>query len=406
MSGLIKWFSSNDVNAPQLSNTWGCLIDVLDACLVTGFNNQTVASLVITNKVAIATFSGAHGFKQFQVVELLNSDHAEIHNKEFKILGVTSSTIEFYIDLPDRAVTGITSCKLAPLGWKKPFAGIHKAVYQPKDNILNPYYFRIDNSRDPVYTDTYAKFAKVGIFDSCSDIDDLSGNQMPYDPTNPTKNWIGTGSGVAAYSGWFKWRYAVFENLATSSSWGDYNIPINGNREWVLIGNDEGFYILPKMVMNSTFEVPYALGVIQHNGQSKPFLIAANSYNAANGSTSYATPLSSTSNQHLALMQNYEGEVINTQFSRLMTGFSVASSGIAANVIKSDPTDGFILTPYLILDPDQYIMGELPLVKCCINSADTVVNKSIYSDEGGAYLTTRYRVNSGGVIGTLFFKIY
>src|SRR5690606_42102502 len=41
----IKWFSFDNTNAPQFTNTWGCLIDVLDACLVTGFGSQIVSSI-------------------------------------------------------------------------------------------------------------------------------------------------------------------------------------------------------------------------------------------------------------------------------------------------------------------------------------------------------------------------
>lgn len=213
----IKWFSFDNTNAPQLTNTWGCMIDVLDACLVTGFGSQLVSSLVIEDGVATATFGGSHNFKQFQVVEISGANET-ILNGEFKILGLSANTIEFLIDLPDQGATGTISCKLASLGWTKAFSGTQKAVYQAKNKIANPYFLRVDNSCDPVYTDSYAKFAKVGMLDACTSIDDLTGNQAPFDPSNPNKNWVGSGSGSSAVAGWFKWQYAVNESAANSSS--------------------------------------------------------------------------------------------------------------------------------------------------------------------------------------------
>lgn len=406
MAGLIKWFSSNDINAPVLSNTWNCMIDVLDACLVTGYSTQQVSLFVIENGVGIVTFAGAHNYKQFQVLRFLSESNPIIHNKEFKILGVTTTTVEFKINTPDQTLSGVIACQLAPLGWSKPFSGVGKAVYQAKDIEKNPFFLRIDNSLDPLYNSTYAKFAKVGILETCEGVDDISGVQMPFDPANPNKNWVASGSGTSVYNGWFKWRYAAYETLATSSSWGDYNVPTNGDRSWYLIGDDDVFYIIPKMTVGTIFELPYGAGFLQHNGDSKPFIIAANSYSPANSGPQYPTPLSTAGLQTLALMRNYENNLINTQFSKLVSGFGVASSGVAANTIKADATEGLIFTPFYVVDPDQSILTNLPLVKCCINNASDLSNGSIYADEHGAYLLTRYRTTAGGAIGMLFFDIY
>lgn len=401
----IKWFSFDNLNAPQLSNTWGCMIDVLDACLVTGFGSQAVASIIISNGVGIASFNSAHNIKQFQVVEFSGADKPEL-NKEFKILGLTMNTIEFLIDLPDQTIVGTISCKLAPLGWTKKFSGTQKAVYQAKDIFANPYYFRVDNSRDAVYNNDYAKFAKVGVLESCSGIDDIGGSQIPFDSENLAKNWVGTGSGSDAVSGWFKWQYAVHDTSANSGGYFESEGASDGNRAWVLIGTKDGFYLINRATISTVLEIPYSFGVIQHNGKPKPYLIATNRYAAAGQPVISATPLGDPSRVEVASMYDYAGAKVNTQFSKLITGFGDIKSGIATNVIKADPVDGLILTPFYLVDPSGYIIDRLPLVKCCVNNAASTANYSIFSEPKRAFIGCRFRTIAGGVLGLLMLAIY
>ncbi|MFW1970619.1 hypothetical protein [Acinetobacter bereziniae] len=401
----IKWFSFDNTNAPQLTNTWGCLIDVLDACLVTGFGSQLVSNITILDGVGTATFGSNHNFKQFQVIEFSGSTIPEL-NKEFKILGITSNKIEFVVNLPDQTVTGTISAKLASLGWTKAFTGTQKAVYQAKDKIANPYFLRVDNSRDPVYTTTYAKFAKVGVLESCSGIDDIGGNQFPFDKSNPTKNWVGTGSGSSAIAGWFKWQYAVHESAAASSGWYESEGTTDGLRRWFIIGSKDSLYIINSATANSILEIPYSFGVIQHNGLPKPYLIATNRYAIANTSVLCATPLGDPDRIEVASLYNYAGVKINTLFSKLITGFGSVKSGVATNLIKQDPIDGLILSPFYLLDPDNFILDKLPLVNCCMNDATTIANYTIFTEPNRAYIGCRFRTAAGGVLGLLLFTIY
>ena len=43
----IKWFRYKNKNAPQITNNWGAITPVLDACLVTGFSEQVVKDVEI-----------------------------------------------------------------------------------------------------------------------------------------------------------------------------------------------------------------------------------------------------------------------------------------------------------------------------------------------------------------------
>lgn len=398
----IKWFSFDNTNAPQLSNTWGCMIDVLDACLVTGYGSQQVLSIVISNGVGIATFSGVHNIKQFQVIEFSGSNNQVINN-EFKVLGLTPTTIEFLIDLPDQTITESISCKIASLGWSKAFSGSQKAVYQAKDKIANPYFLRVDNSRDSVYTDSYVKFAKVGILETCRGINDLSGNQAPFDAANPNKNWLGTGSSHNAIAGWFKWQYAVHEASASGGAF-ESDPPSNGNRSWVLIGNSEFFYIIPSLIITSIYALPYGFGVINTNDVALPYLIGVNKTTSA-GSGFIGTTALVEPTHGVAYLYNCNGQLENTLFSKLIPGFGSIKTGISGNTIKVDPARGVILTPYYILDSSNYLTGVLPLVRCCLNDCSGMNDRSIFSDDTGVYLMRKIRTAPGGSVGAIFLQI-
>lgn len=397
----IKWFSFGNTNAPQLSNSWGCMIDVLDACLVTGMGSQLVSTLVVKDGVATATFGTSHNLQQFQVVEISNAEQA-IFNGEHKVLGVTSNTIEFVVNSPDTIATGAISCKLASLGWTKVFSGTQKAVYSAKDRTANPYFLRVDNSLDPAYKTDYAKFAKVGILDSCTGIDDLTGNQAPFDPTKPSRNWIGD----ANNNGWFKWRYASSDQATTSQYVYESTSPTNGTRPWVLIGTKDSLYIINSSTINTILETPYGFGVVQHKGLSKPFLSAVNQWNGSGDYMITGTSLSNTGRVEVAAMTGYSRAMINTRFSRLISGFGNVISGAASNLIKSDPTEGYILSPLYFADPDGYIMDALPLVQACVNDATATANYTIFTEPNKAYIGCRFRSDTNSVLGMLFFTIY
>lgn len=401
----IKWFSFDNTNAPQLSNKWGCLVDVLNACLINGFGSQQVTSLVIKDGVGTAMFAGNHSFKQFQVIEISGADNA-ILNGEFKILGLTANTTEFVVDAPNQTASGTISAKIAPLGWTKAFSGTQKAVYQAKDTQANPYYLRVDNSKDPVYTDSYAKFAKVGILQTCTNIDDISGNQAPFDSANPTKNWVGTGAGARAIAGWFKWQYAVHDTAASKDNYYESEGASDGNRSWVIIGNGSSFYLVNQATVSTILEIPYAFGAITHNDVAKPFLIAVNRYAEANMNVGARTSLGNPALIDVVTFYDYAGVIAKNKLSRLFGVFNNNPSGSTENIIKVDPTTGYILSTFCLADYENFIIGEMPLVRSCINDATTAANHSIFTDETGAYLACRYRIESAKGLGTLFFKIY
>lgn len=400
MTGQVKWFSSKNINAPQLSNTWGCMIDVLDACLVTGFGSLLVSNLVINDGVAIVTFGSNHNIEQFQWIEISGSNLVEL-NTEFKVLGVTSNTLEFLVDLPDQTVNGTLSCKLASAGWVKEFSGGHKAVYRAKDTVANPYFLRVDNSLDPVYTTTYAKFAKVGILESCTGIDDIGGNQAPFDPTNSTKNWLGTGSGTSATNGWAKWYHATVINSNVGQTWAETGAAVNGDRDWVLVATKDSFFILPSVAPNTSNDnnrhcsTAYGFGVF--DGQDIPFLSAQIRYATASISrySGGDTTFGSSSFNGLILLKDVFGAYQPDSFTQV--NFTLASSGYTgySDSFSKKTGENIYHCPFLCVDKSNYLIGEPPLLRCVMNStASTEPAYTLFTEDNRAYLKRRFVGNS------------
>ena len=282
MSDVVKWLTSDMQGAPQVTNDWGVLVTMLDACLINGFNTQNPTAVTRSGSTVTLTFSGGgHGFVQHQVIVVSGAVEAE-YNGEHRVTAVTGTTVTFTIaETPASPATGTIAVKTAALGFEKPFSGTDKAVYRSPNLDSTRMFLRVDNSLAAGWNAAYAKFGKVTIADAMSDVDTFTGSQAPFEPSDPNRNHVLTGSGTTAFNGWAKWYYA--KNGA------DTGTPTAGNRKWVLIGDDKGFYLSiawqPTPVENRAM---YAFGdfVSLNSGEVYNCLLQSRlSYLAANSST-------------------------------------------------------------------------------------------------------------------------
>ena len=238
MSDLsVKYFNSGMAGAPQVSNNWGDLVTMLDACLVNGFALKAIDTLTFAAGIATATISSGHAYQPFQVVEIAGAGQPE-YNGQFRVLTTTATTFTYAVTgTPASPATTATSlsAKVAPLGWEKPFAGTHKAAYRSKNPASPQNLLLIDNSlKTPNYTTGWAKWANVGIVEDLSDIDTIVGAQAPYEPNNPTQNWKQVSG---SQWGWYKWYHARTGQYESSGDSG------GGARNWVLVGDDRLFFL-------------------------------------------------------------------------------------------------------------------------------------------------------------------
>lgn len=121
-------YRSTDAGAPVLSGAASKLIDLLDACLVNGYNAQTI-TITRSGSTATATCT-AHGYLVGQVVLVSGATQTE-YNGEFRVTAVTSNDFTFEVTgTPATPATGTISCIQAPAGWTKPYTGTNKAAFK------------------------------------------------------------------------------------------------------------------------------------------------------------------------------------------------------------------------------------------------------------------------------------
>jgi hypothetical protein len=234
----VKYFTSAMTGAPVVSNNWGDLIALLDACLVTGFATKAVDSITFSGGIATATISAGHSYNPYQVVEIAGANQPE-YNGQFRVLTVTSTTFTYAVTgTPASPATTATtiSAKVAPLGWVKAFSGTNKAAYRSNNPASPQNMLLVDNSlKTPGYNTSWAKWANVGIVEDMSDINTIVGAQAPYEPNLPAANWQQV---QGNQWGWYKWYHARQSGYETAGDSG------SGARNWVLIGDDRMFYLL------------------------------------------------------------------------------------------------------------------------------------------------------------------
>lgn len=141
----VKWFHSDMPGAPTLRGEAGALIELLDACLINGFDPRTPDSITVAGEVATVTLSGGNPYDKHAVVAITGASLAGL-NAEWRIATSTATTFTFACPgVADGAATGAT-VKRAPAGWSKPFSDVNVGVYQSLDPASTQLYLRLDDA--------------------------------------------------------------------------------------------------------------------------------------------------------------------------------------------------------------------------------------------------------------------
>lgn len=369
----IKFYVHTNNNAPQLTNNFGCMIDVLDACLVNGFGAQSVSTLKAVGKVVTVTFGAAHNLMQYQVIKITGANQSEF-NGEHRILSVPNAN-SFTFELANTATvtqaSGTIVCSLPPLGWEKPFGSTHssgtggKAAYRSTNLLLaSRPFLRVVDELDPAYTETYAKYAKVGIVEDMTDINTMLGVQAPYDAANPDKNWVGTGSGATVINGWAKWYYAA-NSAPTSTSSATAGVAA-GNRDWVIVGNKDWFYIFNSTVTSNKNLLAYGFGAFEsalNPDNASNFLSCTYSNTGASSSIFISDTISLTKGGQtsLLLQRKYDMSAV---FNIAKTSTVALGNFIEANTGSSNTVSNYMgntpFAPIFIFETGSVFRGVVP----------------------------------------------
>lgn len=259
----VKFYTNANINAPELTNAWGSIIDVLDACLVNGFGSQTVASISNSDTIITVNFGSPHNFMQHQVIKINGANQSE-YNGEHRILTVpNANSFTFKLQsIPSVEATGTITCALPDMGWEKKYSSTNKAVYKPNGG-MDSIFLRVDASLPSGYTETWAKSAKITVSDSMLDVDTFDGNQMPYNPSNPNLNHVYENN----RNGWFKWFYSVQRSINFGAP-KEYMIENEGGKaaatRWLVVGNKEFFLFIPRIQTYNDVVHIYGFGKIKN----------------------------------------------------------------------------------------------------------------------------------------------
>ncbi len=312
MANAVKYFTSAMGGAPVVSNNWGDLTAMLDACLVTGFALRTVTGITRVGTVATAAINGGNPYQVGQEILIAGAGQAA-YNGEKTVTSITAGSVTFDVTgTPSTPATTLTalSAKVAPLGFEIAFTGANKRAYRSPNVLSKRPYLRVDDSLDPVWTTTYSKYAKVTMAEGMSDIDAFVGARAPFDPFFPTKNEVGTGAGSAAINGWHKW---IYSQPATGLGLNDAGV---GGRTWVLVGDDRGFFLSLGRAPGATVRSTYCFNDFESYKASDGFptlMGATEAYEPASGGGASQASY----NTNFEYTAQYEGKSLMRDFTQL-----------------------------------------------------------------------------------------
>ena len=417
----VKYFTNVMQGAPQLSNNWGCMVDLLDACLVNGFNLKPITSITSADGVATVTIDGGHLYQVNQVLLIAGASDAA-YNGEVRVLSITTTKFTYAVlGAPASPASGDTlTVKVAPLGFEKVFSGTNKGVYRSKNVLSNRPYLRVDNSKAEQYNTGWAKKAKVGIAQGMSDIDTVVGAQAPFDPLAPNKNWETTGDTDSGnvVDGWYKWYYAKRADGTT-----DVYGATDFNRSWVLVGDDRGFYLFNEFNRDSGFEGRggYCFTDFESYRQADPFstlLAATEWYTRADTWPGYSgAAVSGNFNRTLdftgkVLMRDHTllGGNQRVGLTSLNTNNGQTVSGRATGIPFPNPVDySLILHPtYLMQESGKGLRGKLAGLMWVHNDQplqDLDIVENVVGYAGRKFLLVRMNTQNEAATSTMALDI-
>lgn len=414
----VQYFSH--LNGLTLGNNWGDLIRLLDKALVTGidFTQITAASIDAQGDVHITLYA-AHNAMLFQVVELTGFAPASF-NQKYRIKGVPNTTqliLKPHTAIVETSITTVGEGKLASLGYEIIFRDTNdvKRVYRAKNPTAQHPFIRVDESLTSpdgttgVYTSTYAKYAMVGLFEHMEHIDDYENSdvqQLPFNSTDPAKNWKITGSGTEVIRGWSKWYYATAMDASTNIY--ESTSPSNGQRAFTLVGDIDAFYFHAAKSTQNTRKLLYGCGLLNSSDNHPEF------------SWFLAT----------SLHQRKAGE--NIQLWTMTGGMPLCYNYVASNIFTRTFNQASPVQPHIYMLPiipdyasgysAQYTEGgypalEIPLVdgsrrlrgtlKHVLYSGKifTTIQLEPYISDSSMYISDTILINTSNQIGNVSFYL-
>lgn len=390
---LVKHYIHTMQGIPQLSNTWGSMIALLDAILVTGFNFIPVTSITRNDNQATIHFALNHGFLERQVIRITGSTNE--WNGDYKVFSVTSDTVTILCEetLPLTA-QGSVICSTAPLDFEIAFtttsgSAMPKRAYRSTAPDSLGLMLLVHDFVATGGASAGAKFAKVAVVSEMSDIDTITGAQMPFDPAMPNANWEYSN----ASHGWAKWYYKVANpsNGSLGVEMRDSSAPTNVAAPFYIAGDDKSFALHICPISNATIYLSYGFfqfydAVINSDNQ----LLLAFGVNSRRTQTSYLLTMARDSlgvNHHETPSEYYTGDPTpnlkgvlwfnqNGQTNYTLLGKAYHYTQSRTNELYAINSSSAI-QDILICDVNGLMRGTVPLIKWQVSFPKTEYVKQV-----------------------------
>lgn len=112
-----KFYAFSDAGLDLCSASRAKMPSAFKKVLSTGYNTQTVSSVVVSGNQVTLTYGGAHGYVERRVLKVDSPALNTINGGEFVIDSVTTNSVTMTIDDAPASIAGGFSSKVAPLGW-------------------------------------------------------------------------------------------------------------------------------------------------------------------------------------------------------------------------------------------------------------------------------------------------
>ena len=232
MSDKFTWMHSGQIGAPQMNGAAGSngqMLQVLDGCLINGFNPQTVTIATKTATTVTLTFGVSHGYELLQIIAVSGATDAAL-NGQHRITAKTTTTVT--INAVGVAVTtGTITTKVAPLDWESIFGSADplKRAYRSNDMQSSKTVLYLDMTLPAGHGYNATKPAKRAMVSICEDMTTLGTQINSY--TNDYNNFTTNPNGTLF---WYQCHGVDKGEAVTRAS----------NINWVVIGDGRFFYLI------------------------------------------------------------------------------------------------------------------------------------------------------------------
>lgn len=242
MTFPVKEFHSGLPGAPVLADTTNSLIDLLHACLVTGYNLLPCAITVVGGVATVDVGPSQHALDE-HMVSLIEGASPSALNGEKRVLAKIDATRYTYAapGVPDGAAAGTISQRVAPAGWERPYhdSGAGLAVFRSLDPEASGYFFQV---LDIARTFSTTRVARVRAYSAMTAVDagalEAEGEQFRAVQSMGAVKWVLVASARTVYLFFATATSGGFVNsLFPYVGFGDFNsyAPADAHRAFVAV---------------------------------------------------------------------------------------------------------------------------------------------------------------------------